>query len=319
MSAPTDSAETLGEPAAGSGASDVGREQRPRLHGPGGWFAVLRREPRWLAGLAVAVAFALVCGYLAQWQLDRRLARAERNAAVQANYDSEPARGEAGLAAALPGESVDPLPGAQEWTPVALSGRYRPADTLLVRNRVLAGANGYLVAVPFTTTGGVSLLLVRGWVPAGADAAGPDLVPAPPSGDVEVVARLRAPEPPSSRRAPPGQTQRLDTTTLGVALTDEVDATLSTGSTGGTAVPDGVVTSAYGVVAEESPTAAVAVRPLARPDTDPGPHLAYGIQWYLFAVAGFVIWAVLFRRHALAASSQESGDDSGEWTYRPGE
>ena len=49
------------------------------------------RDPRWLGGLAVAVVFAVVCVLLAQWQLDRRVERAARNAAVLENYDAAPA------------------------------------------------------------------------------------------------------------------------------------------------------------------------------------------------------------------------------------
>lgn len=257
------------------------------------------REPRWLAGLAVAVGFAVVCVLLAQWQLDRRVSRAEANAAVLVNYGSAPVPLD---------EAVDDpraRPGAQEqWQPVLLQGSYDPAGTVLVRNRPQGGGNGYLVAVPFTTqpsTGGATtLLLVRGWVPSGADASTPGTaVPAPPEGQVQVLARLRSGESPSTRDAPAGQTYRIDLPELLAA-----------------AGPPGadVLTGAYGVVAEEQGSRPEGLVPVPRPDTDPGPHLAYGVQWYLFAVAGLVIWAVLARRHGAdhgATDGTASGSGSG--------
>ena len=50
----------------------------------------LLREPRWVAGLATALAVAAVCLLLGQWQWHRRADRLERNAPVLANYDAAP-------------------------------------------------------------------------------------------------------------------------------------------------------------------------------------------------------------------------------------
>lgn len=259
----------------------------------------LLRSPRWLVGLLVAVLFALACVWLAQWQLDRRIARAEANAAVLENYDA------AGVPLAdVLAEGVDPR---EEWTPVLLRGEYSPEDTLLVRNRPQEGSNGYLVVVPLRLApddgAPSSIWVVRGWVPSGRSADAPDQVPAPPSGPVEVLARVRAAEPASDRVAPQGQTYRLDPGGLRDAGVE--------------------VSSAFVVQATERPGAASGIVTVQAPDTDPGPHLAYGVQWYLFAVAGFVIWGVLFRRHALAdhaspvqVGAPRRGRES--WTYAPG-
>lgn len=254
----------------------------------------LLTSPRWLAGLAVAVAFALVCVWLAQWQLDRRVARADRNATVLENYDSEPV-------AVGPLLADGRISAEEEWTPVRLAGSYVPEQTVLVRNRPREGVNGYLVVVPLALEPPAqpgAVWVVRGWVPAGSSAEGPDAVPAPPPGTVEVVARLRAAEPASTRTSPQGQAQRLDEALLG-----------SAGVT---------VDGAFGVVATETPAAADGLAPVPRPDTDPGPHLAYGVQWYLFAVAGLVIWWVLLRRHAAAGPDEGPHVADRVWTYTPG-
>jgi cytochrome oxidase assembly protein ShyY1 len=261
------------------------------------------REPRWLAGLAVAVVFALVCVWLAQWQLDRRVQRAERNAAVLENYDAVPTD-LAGLAAV----AADGVAPEEEWTPGIVRGRYVPEDTVLVRNRPQERSNGYLVAVPFEAVdaqaggGATTLLVVRGWVPSGADAARPETVPAPPAGEVELLVRLRTSESPATRGAPEGQTYRLDVPEL--------------------LGPDGVaaerpLTGGYAVLATDDGAAPAGLATVPRPDVDPGPHLAYGVQWYLFGLAGLGIWVVLARR----AGRDDDGAPASrtrEWVYEPG-
>lgn len=257
------------------------------------------RDPRWLSGLAVAVVFALVCVWLAQWQLDRRVARAERNAAVLENYDSSPvpltvAVSDLGAELGVPGQ----------WQPVTLQGSYEQDGTVLVRNRPQGGSNGYLVATPFVVDGEgptTSVLLVRGWLPSGADASSPGAVPDAPTGQVDVVARLRTGEEPSGRSAPEGQTYRLDVEDL---LAD---------------APGGTLATAYGVVATEAGRTPSRLVPVPRPDTDPGPHLAYGVQWYLFALAGLGIWGVLARRHAGEQDDERHRDDEARPGRTPGE
>ena len=286
------------------------------------------RDPRWLGGLATAVVFAVVCVLLAQWQLDRRVERAGRNAAVLENYDSAPV----GLGDALgvsgeqdPSWALVPEPSPQDqWTPVRLVGRYDTDETVLVRNRPQADSNGYQVAVPFdaeTADGStVRLLLVRGWVPAGAAATGPTTVPDPPTGPVDVVARLRSGESPATRSAPPGQTYRLDLPALLGAGTPGSGATASGSGATAPGADVAVVTGAYGVVSSEGGAPPAGMATLERPDVDPGPHLAYGVQWYLFALTGLVIWVVLARRHDVEerpASGDGRDRDSG-WVYDPG-
>ena len=51
---------------------------------PASWFEIARR-PKWLGGLAVAMIAALICGGLAQWQLDRSIA----DQAAQAQRQNE--------------------------------------------------------------------------------------------------------------------------------------------------------------------------------------------------------------------------------------
>lgn len=239
-----------------------------------------RTALRWAGYVAVAIAFAVACAFLSNWQFTRNEDRSAQLALVEANYDAEPAE----LDELLPrGGALDP---ADEWHPVTMTGEYLAGDQVLVRNRPHGGTSAFEVLVPFRTTDGRVFVVNRGWVPPGRDSPEPDAVAAPPAGTVTVVARLKPAEaaPTSGRSAPEGQvpTISLDLVAAEAGLTGDV------------------VTSAYGLLVSEDPAPAEALGALPTPSEDPGPHLSYAIQWILFAIMGFVfIWYMIRteRRH----------------------
>lgn len=238
---------------------------------------------RWLGLLALAVAVAAACVLLGTWQWHRREQRLARNAEVVQNYDRDPVS----LSAALP----DParFPDGGTWTPVLVDGEYVPEATVLVRNRTRDGRPGYEVLVPLRADDGAVLVVDRGFVPTGQTGERPDDVPAPPQGEVAVVARLRAPEPTDSRDAPAGQTQRINPAALAPALADASDGRFEAAD---------VVTGAYAAVASEDPASSTAPLREPRPPLDEGPHLSYALQWVVFAIGALVGFVVLARRTA---------------------
>lgn len=250
---------------------------------------------RWTVYVGIAVVFAIACGFLSNWQFSRNEERSAQLALVEANYDAPP----------VPlGDVLAPggdLSASDEWTPVRLTGTYLADQQLLVRNRPHGGTAAFEVLVPFRLDDGRVLVVDRGWVPPGREQADPDEVPAPPSGEVTVVARLRPPEPVpgSGRSADVGQVPTINLGLVG----DQVSVPVEQG--------------AYGVLASEDPAPSVAPSPLDSPSEDPGPHLSYAIQWILFAVMGFSFIAYVIvseRRHrredaAEAAARAEAGTD----------
>ncbi|MGU3356266.1 MULTISPECIES: SURF1 family cytochrome oxidase biogenesis protein [Microbacterium] len=235
---------------------------------------------RWTGYVAVAVAFAIACAYLSNWQFTRNEERSAQLELVERNYDADPAP----LSDILPsGAELDP---ADEWHPVELIGQYRADDQVLVRNRPHGGTSAFEVLVPFETTDGRIFVVDRGWVPPASDSPVPAAIAAPPSGTVTVVARLKPAEaaPTSGRSAPDGQVPTIN-----------VD--LVAGEAG---LAGDVVTSAYGLLVSEDPAPADSLGAMPSPSEDPGPHLSYAIQWILFAIMGFVfIWYMIRteRRH----------------------
>ncbi|MEI2731193.1 MAG: SURF1 family protein [Dermatophilaceae bacterium] len=227
---------------------------------------------RLLTALAVAVLLATACVLLARWQWSRFEEKDARARAVESNYRAAAVP----LAEVLPTPSVQ-LGEARVWSRVSVSGRY--ADRyLLVRGRTLDGAVGMEVLVPLRIDGGV-LLVDRGWVPIGADAATLPSVPATPAGTITVSGWLKPSEDGDGTVLPAGQLKTIDLAQARQQV-------------------DGPVYSAYLVLAAETaPDGSAPPRPapLAAPSTDRGPHVAYAVQWSLTALLGFAFVVLVYR------------------------
>ncbi|GLY18435.1 hypothetical protein Kisp01_54490 [Kineosporia sp. NBRC 101677] len=253
--------------------------------------------------LAGIVVISIVFVFLGRWQFSRHEARSERNHVIEANYDAAPVP----LADLLaPGAA---LPGELQWRPVEVTGEYLPEKTVLIRNRPHEQAgqagqvgvsggdqqNGYLVVVPLRAEDGSVLLVDRGWIPAGnTDASRPDSVPAPPSGEVTVVARLRPSEPTSDRGAPAGQAVRINVP----ALTEQAGLT------------DPVV-QAYGALVSEDPPAPQTPEAAEAPETGLGINLSYSVQWDSFAIIAYILFGVALVRE-VRRRDEEAEDDEAE-------
>lgn len=251
---------------------------------------------RWLGWLAFTALFAVVCVGLAQWQWARRVEAVAEIRVVAQNWDAAPVA----LREVLPGDA--PLAPEAEWTPVTLEGEYLLDEQLLVRNRPLTGRPGFEVLTPLLLDTGEVFIVDRGWVPTGEEQDSPDLVPAAPSGPVEVVVRLKPGEPTiAGRGAPEGQIATIHLP----ELAERVE--------GGP-----VITGAYGLLDSESP--APAERPTAalRPAPDEGPHLSYTFQWYLFALLGFVGYGWALRQEHRSLREDESGEPAPRRERRSG-
>ncbi|MDQ1206896.1 cytochrome oxidase assembly protein ShyY1 [Microbacterium sp. SORGH_AS 862] len=248
----------------------------------------MRRDTalRWAAYVGVAIAFAIACVFLSNWQFARNDERAAQLALVERNYDAAAVP----LDELLPGDQLDP---ESEWHPVVVTGEYVPEQQVVVRNRPHGGTSAFEVLTPLRASDGRVLIVDRGWIPPAESGDGPALIPAPPSGTVSVVVRLRAPEalPNSGRTAPAGQVP-----TINLPLVAE-----TTGSA--------TLTSAYGVLVSEDPPVSDMPYALAAPSEDPGPHLSYAIQWILFAVMGFVFIGYIIRTERRKRVEDEKDDD----------
>ena len=231
---------------------------------------------RWLG--VWAALFVLVPAFIAlgRWQLDRFDQRVTTNRMIHANLAAEP----------VPVERLAPpgtvVPRAEVWRRASAVGRYDEDRQRLVRNRANNGRTGFHVLVPLITESGTAVLVDRGWIPAGETARDTPAPPPAPSGTVTVVGRLRASQHGSTGGSdmPAGQIAKID---IG-RLSGELGLPLYGG---------------YLELVEEQPAASPAPVPPEVPELSTGPHLAYAVQWFLFAIGAVVGVGYLARREAL--------------------
>jgi len=229
-------------------------------------------RPRWIALTLAVVVIAIACVNLGKWQLRRLEGRRHANAAVIAGINRAPVPVDSLL---RPGEAV---PRGALWRRVQATGHYDAAGELLVRNRVLGGRAGFYVLTPLVTDSGAVLMVNRGWVGAGATAATRPDVPPAPAGDLDVVGRVRPSERASGHTGfPPGQVDRIAIPAIATGLARPVY--------GG-----------YAELTEQRPMPAAAPQPIPPPELSEGPHLAYAVQWFIFALMAAGGWVLLFRR-----------------------
>jgi cytochrome oxidase assembly protein ShyY1 len=278
--------------------------------GPSGTSGPVRRA---LTLVAVAVGVAVVCSMLGLWQWHRHEDRSAAIAVVEANYEADPVPLDALLASPDAGLSTGDV-----WRPVRVTGRYDTDRTVLLRNRPVDGRPAFHVLVPFRVaqpSGDDAVLVVdRGTISTDQRAAD---VP-PPEGDVELVVRLRADEPASSRDAPTGQVQAIS---VAQVLAAGAGVAADAGSTADASAADGAdgrseetpAYDAYGALVSEDPAPADPLGPLPRPSTDPGSHLSYAFQWWTFALGALIGFSVLARREL---TSPTDGDGAPPTTPR---
>lgn len=214
------------------------------------------------------------------WQLHRHQDRVARNDLIARSLDA-PAVPVDRLTA--PGR---PVSRDDTWHAVTATGTYDSRHEVVVRQRTGSDEQsiGYFVVTPLLLTDSRAVLVNRGWIPAGSDLTKFPEVPAAPRGEVTVTGRLRADETSASsgikdKKGLPDrqvmlinserQAKELDRAVLGGYIE------LTTSSPKGTGQPD----------------------PVPAPDhSSIGTHMAYAVQWWLFAAGVPAGWIVLVRR-----------------------
>jgi cytochrome oxidase assembly protein ShyY1 len=224
----------------------------------------------WLIGLIVAG----VCLFAGRWQLERLDHRRAFNATLTAQLS----------APVVAADRLLPVGGKatteQEWRRVEYTGSYDLANQILIRGRYFEGRYGYEVVTPLVRDG-LGLLVDRGWVPAGASATDVPDVPAPPAGTVTVIGRVRAQD---TNLGPQGAIIGLPTRAANLIDPEAIASELPYPALAG------YVELIEQIPGQQSP------RPRQAPELSEGPHLAYAVQWFFFALLALVAPAVFLRR-----------------------
>jgi cytochrome oxidase assembly protein ShyY1 len=227
-------------------------------------------QPGWLVLTLVVLVFATACyTLLAPWQFQRHDERRATNDAVARSFTAEP----------TPIDQLRPGPGT-EWRTAVLTGSYLADAEAVARLRTVQGAAAFEVLTPFRLTDGSVVLVDRGYLrPVQGNDRGvqvPDY-PAPPAGQVELVARVR-----SDETDPQHREAFADSTTGGRRQVYAIDSQTVARAA------DLDIRPGYLQLEAGSPGV---LEPLPLPQLDAGPFLSYALQWIAFGTMALLAWA----------------------------
>lgn len=223
----------------------------------------------------IALILVLGCLWASQWQFQRGEDRKARNDRIEEQIK-------------LPAEDLTALKDdvkAHEWRAVTVSGQFDQSNQILLRNRYFEGKYGYAVLTRFKTSKGDVVWVNRGWVAAGDTATQTPDTPPVPTTEVIINARLRL-----DSSLPTGSFFALP-----INREDGLISKLNAQS--GLASEDYYLDLISGSDPLLTPTAPSEIPPLSD-----GPHLAYAVQWILFA--GLVVYGRYLIRKMDLASGQ---------------
>ena len=198
----------------------------------------------------------------------------------------------------------DAYPGDQVGRPVRFTGQWLPDSTLTVADRALDGRDGRWVVTPVAVCGGgdcpgaPAILVVRGWVAAGAG------VPAPPTGPARVTGWLQPGE--GQGLTDPDPTDAVLPELRIASAVQHVDTDLYGGYVIARATgPDG---------STEAGLAPVTPAALPQPDTFTSlRNLFYSAEWLVFGGFAVFLWWRWARDELerVAAAERAVDDDEG--------
>ena len=249
--------------------------------------------PKWIALTLIAILLQPALYSLSQWQWRRLHERELYNSGIIKNEQHPPVS----LVSVLENTSdashllVDT---DRQWTTVALNGTWEANGQVLVRKQSYESNLGFWVVTPFQDLNGQTILINRGWTPAGSSAlASPKLQP-PPEGLVSVTGRLRLIAPrdnPKPVDLPAGQVDRIQPTEVTQATP--------------------IVSNGYLELISSTPESMTSeLQPILPPEITEGPHRSYAWQWMIFAVMTLIGYGILVRKEIVTNRETKSAPDT---------
>ena len=213
-------------------------------------------EKRAVLKSLLAILLVIGCLWASQWQFHRGQDRSARNATIEAHIE-------------IPAVDLVTLKSSikeNEWRAITTTGTFDADQQILLRNRYFEGKYGYAVLTRFTTESGDAIWVDRGWVAAGASATVAPETPPVPTGMVSITARLRL-----DSSLPSGSF-------FALPLNRDDDLVSQLNAQSGLASENYYLDLISGSLPSLTPTV-----PSGIPSLSDGPHLAYAVQWILFA------------------------------------
>ena len=206
-----------------------------------------------------------------QWQFQRGLDRHARNNIISSRIQLS--------SITIKEASRNPLD--HEWQTVSANGHFNLSKQILLRNHYNEGVYGFELLTEFISTDGDKFWVDCGWVKAGATATAKPGLPSLPVDTVSITGRLR-----------------LDSS-LPQGAFFAMPSSPSSGLIAKANAQTGESTTGFYIdlLGGSLPSLTPSV-PAELPELSDGPHMAYAVQWLLFAaLVGYGRW--LIRRESL--------------------
>ena len=239
---------------------------------------------------------AVGCVVAGTWQISRYEQTARTNRILDANAHAATVPLSTALVP-LVGHGPTPSREAIRFRTVTVSGTYVPSAQQLVRDQSVLDHSGYYVLTPLRTADGI-VLVVRGFVPDGGDDVVPATIAAAPTGPVQLTGRLQ-----TGSSTNDGATELTDNEIESVNPREQAVRL------------DAPVYNGY-LTLNDSQAGTAGLTVLPAPDlSNPAggavepQHLAYVIQWYLFALLALAAPFLIARHEVREAQKQFLGID----------
>ena len=230
-------------------------------------------RPKWIGFHLLCLGAIVAMISLGLWQLRRLDEKQTFNSRVTEHTNADVSPLDTSLLVGPPDEL--------SYRRVSTTGTYLSEPQFEVVNVTQGGTTGRDVVNALQLADGSLIIVNRGFVPTGTP------VPAAPSDEVQVLARLKEGQVAGTGQPSDDGTQtlteirRID---LG-ALGQQFDRPLA---------------PMYLELLESNPGEPGAVQPVAFPELSEGPHLSYAVQWAIFSISVAVGWVFAVRKSARA-------------------
>jgi surfeit locus 1 family protein len=255
-------------------------------------------KPRWILSHLFVLFCVVLFINLGLWQLRRLDERKAYNAEVAA-AEAEPTAPLGQLLPSGPASTAEQVDAVQ-YRSVVASGTYAVDQQVLVTNRSNGGAPGFWVLTPLVQADGTAVVVNRGWIPFSYTADGPWTDFDPPTGQVQVLGMLRAPQVRSTGGLVAGPKDPDQGVLRSLARVDVERLQQQ--------VDEKLVPAYLDLVQQQPEQPGQLPEPIPAPELNEGPHLNYAGQWFIFAALTMIVYPLLLRRVARRRRQGEAPD-----------
>jgi cytochrome oxidase assembly protein ShyY1 len=254
-------------------------------------------RPRYLVVWLLVTTVAAVCTFAGVWQWNRLHEKHAANVELRSNSKDAPIEAQDLLPDSTAPNATSVVKDST-FRQVSASGVYDAANEVVVRGQTVgttaegAGELGFLVLTPLRLESGETALVVRGFIKATQDALATPLVPVPPTGTVTIVARV---QPAESTHDKYGE---LPVRQVDSINSDDARARLGAPVLAGYLELEAGQPGVSGLIAIPAPDLSNPAGGAVEPQ-----HLAYVIQWFVFALLALILPFVLARADLKAAAA----------------